>query len=69
MSDFEKQQSIELKQHQTLSTLQLWQAHLRALRRASDQTSHTVAVFDTSERTHYSVLVKLTNDRPTAKSG
>ncbi|MGK0373783.1 MAG: hypothetical protein ACJA2E_000250 [Arenicella sp.] len=66
MSDVKKQHNTESKQHETLSTLELWQAHLRALRRASNQSTHTVEIFDTNEQSSSTILVKLASEDPTA---
>jgi hypothetical protein len=64
MRNIEEQLIIEPKQNEKLSTLQLWQAHLRALSLASKEKKHTVEVFDTSEQSSSSVVVNLTNSQP-----
>jgi hypothetical protein len=59
MSDLQDKQSVESKKQAQLSTLQLWQAYLRALSRASNEKTHTVAVFDTTEQTSSTIIVNL----------
>lgn len=50
-----------IKNTDEMSTLELWQAHLRALRRASNSTSHKIEVFDTDEQRSSSLVVDITN--------
>jgi hypothetical protein len=59
MSDLQDKQSVESKKQAQLSTLQLWQAHLRALSRASNEKTHAVEVFDTTEQTSSTIEVNL----------
>jgi len=71
MKKFDKKQSQGLrnnfgvKKDDTLSTLELWQAHLRALRRASSENTQTVEILDTAEQTSSTVIVNMTNNPPT----
>ena len=50
-----------IKSTDEMSTLELWQAHLRALRRASNSASHKTDVFDTDEQKISSLVVNTTN--------
>lgn len=45
-----------------MTTLELWQTHLRALRRVSSKTTHKVEVFDTTEQISTSVVVNMTDN-------
>lgn len=55
---------IETKQHEELSTLQLWQAHLNALKLASNKKKHTIEVFDIRDQSSSSTIVELENNHP-----
>jgi len=61
MIDIEEHIVIETKQPETLSTLQLWQAHLTALKLASSKKKHTVEFFDTCEQSSSSAVVEITS--------
>ena len=50
-----------IKSTDEMSTLELWQAHLRALRRASNSASHKTDVLDTDEQKISSLVVDTTN--------
>jgi len=71
MKKFDEKQSQGLrnnfgvKKDDTLSTLELWQAHLRALRRASSENTQSVEILDTAEQTSSTVIVNMTNNPPT----
>jgi hypothetical protein len=64
MNNIQEQLVIGEEQQEKLSTLQLWQAHLRALSSASNENNHTVEVFDTNEQSSSSVVVYLENGQP-----
>jgi hypothetical protein len=66
MSNIQAQIVIETKPQEKLSTLQLWQAHLRALSLESNEKKATVEVFDSSEQSSSSVVVNLNDNLPTA---
>lgn len=51
------EQAIAKKQ--ILSTLQLWQAHLKALTVASNEPTHEVEIVDLSKRNSSTVAVRL----------
>ncbi len=49
---------------QTLSTLQLWQAHLKALNVATDEPEYEVEIIDLTEQTSSTVAVSLPDGQP-----
>ncbi len=49
---------------QTLTTLQLWQAHLKALNVASDEPQHEVEIIDLTEQTSSTIAVSLPDGQP-----
>ncbi len=49
---------------QTLTTLQLWQAHLKALNVARDEPQHEVEVVDLTEQTSSTIAVSLPDGQP-----
>ncbi len=55
---------LGIKDDDQLSTLELWQAHLRALRRASEKTTHNVEIFDTNEQTSTTIVVNVSDNSP-----
>jgi len=56
--------SLGINDNDQLSTLELWQAHLRALRRASENTTHNVEIFDTKEQTSTTIVVNVSDNSP-----
>jgi len=57
-----KMNNHNIKSSDQMTTLELWQTHLRALHRVSSKTTHKVEVFDTTEQTSTSVVVNMTDN-------